>query len=132
MHKMLNNYLARFKKLKFNGQDLAIVIGDVMYATAIHAFLSIREDMGNKERALKKFIEAAVYTGSGEFIELLCGTKAIERVTKEDVYKIYDYKTAYYTFSWPKRSSGAFPLRNTVRQGLPDKRRHTGHVQRRR
>jgi geranylgeranyl diphosphate synthase, type I len=101
MHAMLNNYLGHFKKVKFNGQDLAIVIGDVMYATAIHAFLSIREDMDRKESALKKFIEAAIFTGSGEFIELLCGTKAIERVTKDDVYKIYDYKTAYYTFSCP-------------------------------
>ncbi|HTY44692.1 MAG TPA: polyprenyl synthetase family protein [Patescibacteria group bacterium] len=101
MHKMLDGYLGRFKKVKFSGQDLAIVIGDIMYATAIHAFLSIRENRQRKENALKKFIEAAIFTGSGEFIELLCGTQAIEQLTKEDVYKIYDYKTAYYTFSCP-------------------------------
>jgi geranylgeranyl diphosphate synthase type I len=102
MHKMLNNYLAKYHKdIKFNGQDLAIVAGDVMYATAIHAFLSINEDMVRKEKALRNFIKAAIFTGSGEFIELLYGIKDIAKITKQDIYKIYDYKTAHYTFSSP-------------------------------
>lgn len=106
MHKMLNNYLTIHKNIKFNGEDLAIVIGDVMFAIAVKAFLSIKEDAARKEKALKKFIEAAIYTGSGEFIELLNGTKDICKVTKDDIYKIYDYKTACYTFSAPL-STGA-------------------------
>ena len=101
MHKMLEGYLSRYKNIKFNGQDLSIVIGDVMYAIAIKAFLSIKEDMRRKEEAQKKFIEAAIYTGSGEFIELLNGTKNIERICKKDIYRIYDYKTSCYTFSTP-------------------------------
>jgi geranylgeranyl diphosphate synthase type I len=44
---------------------------------------------------------AALYTGSGEFIELLLGAKAIEKVTQKDIYKVYDYKTANYTFASP-------------------------------
>ncbi|MFA5157384.1 MAG: polyprenyl synthetase family protein [Candidatus Omnitrophota bacterium] len=100
-HKMLNNYLRGYKNLKFNGQDLAIVAGDVMYAMAIDTFLSIKENPCRKERALKKFIEAAMYTGSGEFIELLAGIKNIEAVSMEDIYKIYGFKTAYYTFACP-------------------------------
>jgi geranylgeranyl diphosphate synthase type I len=101
MHQMLNNYLSRNKNLKFNGQDLAIVAGDVMYAIAIHAFLAIKENMTRKEKALKKFIRAAIYTGSGEFIELLCGIKDIAQTPKEDIYNIYDFKTANYTFATP-------------------------------
>jgi len=104
MHRMFNGYLSRYKNLKFNGQDLAIVAGDVMYATAIHAFLAIKENMTRKEKALKKFIRAAIYTGSGEFIELLCGTKDISRTSQEDIYKIYDFKTANYTFATPLAS----------------------------
>lgn len=101
MHKMFSNYLAGFKKLKFNGQDLAIVVGDVMYAMAIDTFLSIKENSLRKEKALRKFIEAAMYTGSGEFIELICGIKNINNISKEDIYKIYKYKTAHYTFACP-------------------------------
>ena len=104
MHRMFDIYLSRYKNLKFSGQDLAIVAGDVMYAIAIHAFLAIKENMARKERALKKFIRAAIYTGSGEFIELLCGTKNIARTSKEDIYKIYDFKTANYTFATPLAS----------------------------
>lgn len=101
MHEMLNRHLKKLKNVKFNGQDLSIVVGDVMYAMAIRAFLSIEEDMERKEEALKRFIEAAIYTGSGEFLELLYGTNDIGKITREDIYKVYDYKTAYYTFACP-------------------------------
>ncbi|MDO9572491.1 MAG: polyprenyl synthetase family protein [Candidatus Omnitrophota bacterium] len=101
MHALLNNYLSKYKKIKFSGSDLTIVAGDVMYAMALDAFLAIKEDPGRKELALKKLISAALFTASGEFIELLLGIKPIEKIGKEEIYKIYDYKTANYTFSSP-------------------------------
>jgi len=101
MHALLNRYLRPNKKAKFTGEDLTIVAGDVMYAMALDAFLSVKEDMRRKEDTLKKLISAALYTGSGEFIELLLGIKPVEKVTREDIYKIYDYKTANYTFASP-------------------------------
>jgi len=106
MHNMLNGYLKKYKNLKFNGQDLSIVVGDVMYAMAIHSFLSIKEDSSRKEKALKKFIEAVIYTGSGEFIELLYAKEDLAKIKKEQIYKIYDFKTSYYSFSSPL-STGA-------------------------
>ncbi|MFA4854368.1 MAG: polyprenyl synthetase family protein [Candidatus Omnitrophota bacterium] len=101
MHALLNRYLRLNKKAKFTGEDLTIVAGDVMYSMALDAFLSVKEVARRKEEALKKLISAALYTGSGEFIELLLGIKPVEKVTKEDIYKIYDYKTANYTFASP-------------------------------
>lgn len=101
MHLIFNKYLLRHKNIKFSGEDLAIVTGDVIYALALDAFLAVKETPKHKESALKKLISAALYTGSGEFIELLLGTKPIELTTKEDIYKIYDYKTANYTFASP-------------------------------
>ncbi|MDD5408639.1 MAG: polyprenyl synthetase family protein [Candidatus Omnitrophica bacterium] len=101
MHALFNRYLYPNKKIRFSGEDLAIVIGDVMYAMGLEAFLSVKEDLRRKEAALRKLISAALYTGSGEFIELLLGIKPIEKVTQEDIYKVYDYKTANYTFASP-------------------------------
>ena len=101
VHVMLNRYLRKFDNAKFNGQDLAIITGDIMYAMAIRAFLSIDENMERKEQALKNFIDAAIYTGTGEFIELIYGVKNINEITKEEIYKVYDFKTAQYTFSSP-------------------------------
>jgi geranylgeranyl diphosphate synthase type I len=101
MHTLLKKYLSGNKAAKFNGEDLAIVAGDVMYAMALDAFLAVKEDAQRKEAALRKLISAALYTGSGEFMELLLGIKPIEKVTQKDIYKIYDYKTANYTFTSP-------------------------------
>ncbi|MFH1354821.1 MAG: polyprenyl synthetase family protein [Candidatus Omnitrophota bacterium] len=101
MHEMFNKYLKGKNNHKFSGEDLAIVTGDVMYAMAVHAFLSVKENLYRKELALKKFSEAAFYTGGGEFLELLCGLKSIEKMSKEEIYKIYDLKTATYTFASP-------------------------------
>ena len=101
MHALLNQYLGSGKNIKFDGEDLAIVIGDVMYAMGLDAFLAVKENPRRKENALRKLISAALYTGSGEFIELLLGAKPLENVSREDIYKIYDYKTANYTFASP-------------------------------
>ena len=101
MHAMLNKYLCNEKSAKFSGEDLSIVVGDVMYAISMHAFLSVKQDYEEKEKALKVLLDAAMYTGSGEFIELLSGIKSVGTIGKKDIYKIYDLKTAYYTFSAP-------------------------------
>jgi len=101
MHALLNAYLKNRKNLKFSGEDMTIVVGDVLYALALDAFLAVKENPRRKEQALRKLISAALYTGSGEFIELLLGTKPINKVTRDDIYKIYDHKTANYTFASP-------------------------------
>jgi geranylgeranyl diphosphate synthase type I len=101
MHAMLNKYLSGYHHIKFNGEDLTIVTGDIMYAMSLNSFLSIKEKTERKERALKKFIAMAVCTASGEFMELLYGLKNIDKIKKTDIYKIYDFKTANYTFASP-------------------------------
>lgn len=101
LHKVYEKFLSKHKNIKFNGQDLAIVAADIVYALAIKAFLSIKEDSQRKEKALQRFIKAAVHTGCGEFIELLSGIEKIEEVDKKSIYTIYDYKTAHYTFASP-------------------------------
>jgi len=101
MHATLNNHFKNQKELKFSGEDLSIVIGDMMYAMALDAFLAVKESPERKDKALKKLISATLYTASGEFIELLLSSKPMEEITKNDIYKIYDYKTANYTFASP-------------------------------
>ena len=101
MHKKMDKYIAKYKNIKFTGGDLAIVAGDIVYAISIQTFLSVKENMNNKEKALKKIIEGAVLTAAGEFSELLCGAKDVKDVTKEDIYRIYDLKTAFYSFACP-------------------------------
>jgi len=101
MHTLLKKSLGGNKKICFDGEDLAIVAGDVMYAMALDAFLAVREEAARKEKTFRKLFLAALYTGSGEFIELMLGAKPIECIAQREIYKVYDYKTANYTFASP-------------------------------
>ncbi|MEE8359337.1 MAG: polyprenyl synthetase family protein [Candidatus Omnitrophota bacterium] len=106
LHKKFDGYLSGHKGIKFAGVDLAIVAGDIIYAIAIDSFLSIKENAVRKEKALKNFLQTTIYTGAGEFVELLAGIKDIKNIRKSDIYKIYDLKTAFYSFASPL-STGA-------------------------
>ncbi|MCU0666514.1 MAG: polyprenyl synthetase family protein [Candidatus Omnitrophica bacterium] len=101
MHKIFDRHIAENKNIKFSGQDLAIVAGDVMYAMGLASFLSIDVAKDKKEKAMRKLIEAAINTGSGEFLELMLAAKDISKIKKEQIYQVYDYKTACYTFASP-------------------------------
>ena len=83
------------------GYDLGIVAGDIVYALAIDAFLSINEDRRRKEKALKYFIQTAVLTAMGEFVDTLHGVSPINKIKEKDVYLNYSLKTARYTFDCP-------------------------------
>ncbi len=101
LHAIYNKHLSNKNKIKFSGEDLAIVAGDVIYALSINAFLSIKENPIRKENALKILTETAALTGCGQFIEILNGVKGINQVKEKDIYNIYDFKTARYTFASP-------------------------------
>jgi geranylgeranyl pyrophosphate synthase len=82
-------------------QDLAIIFSDILYSAAIEAFLQIEEDAEKKQHALKIILDAAVHTGSGQFLELIYSSEKFEEITLENIYEIYDLKTARYTFCGP-------------------------------
>jgi len=103
MQAAFSPYLKKNGTVACTGQDLALLAGDMFYALAFHAFISISETFDKKEEALGHFINTAILTGSGQFNELMTGMQDIETITREDLYSIYDLKTAYYTFASPLR-----------------------------
>ncbi|MEI7998439.1 MAG: polyprenyl synthetase family protein [Candidatus Omnitrophota bacterium] len=100
LHKILANTTPSDNPEKL-GIDLGIVAGDIIYALAIDAFLSIKEPLDRKERALKYFIQTAAFTAMGEFIDTVHGVKGIDEITEKDVFLNYTLKTARYTFDCP-------------------------------
>ncbi len=100
MHKILAHTVKSPDPDKL-GIDLGIIAGDIVYALAIDAFLSIDEPLDRKERALKYFIQTAAFTAMGEFIDTVSGVKAIDDVNEEEVFLNYTLKTARYTFDCP-------------------------------
>jgi len=100
MHRLLAK-AAKSKNPDKLGADLAIVAGDIVYALAIDAFLSIKEEPVRKEAALRYFVQTAVFTAMGEFIDTLFGVKRVREVSEKDVMLNYSLKTARYTFDCP-------------------------------
>ena len=75
LHKLLG-YTVKTAERKKLGYDLGIIAGDIVYALAIDAFLSIKEAPERKERALRYFIKTAAFTAMGEFIDTVYGRKS--------------------------------------------------------
>ncbi|MFA5059572.1 MAG: polyprenyl synthetase family protein [Candidatus Omnitrophota bacterium] len=100
MHKLLSK-AAKTQDREKLGYDLSIVAGDILYALAIDAFLSINEKPYRKEEALKYFIKTAAFTAMGEFIDILHGVNHIKKISEKDVFLNYSLKTARYTFECP-------------------------------
>jgi len=100
MHKILESTVQSRNPYKL-GIDLGIIAGDIVYALAIDAFLSIDEPSQRKERALKYFIQTAAFTAMGEFLDTVSGVKRVEDVDEKEVFLNYTLKTARYTFDCP-------------------------------
>jgi len=79
LHKLLGK-IAKTKEQEKLGYDLAIIAGDIVYALAIDAFLSINEPAARKEKALKYFIKTAAFTAMGEFIDTVQGVENIKKI----------------------------------------------------
>jgi len=100
LHKILAQTIPTKEREKL-GSDLAIVAGDIVYALAIDAFLTIEEDPFRKENALKYFIQTAGFTAMGEFIDIIHGFQKVQDIKERDVFLNYSLKTARYTFECP-------------------------------
>jgi len=100
LHKILGKTIKNTDQVKL-GYDLAIIAGDIVYALAIDAFLSIQEEPIRKEKALKYFIQTAAFTAMGEFIDTIHGVDTLNSVKEKDVFLNYTLKTARYTFDCP-------------------------------
>jgi geranylgeranyl diphosphate synthase, type I len=100
MHKILAHTVKTNDPDKL-GIDLGIIAGDIVYALAIDAFLSIDEKLDRKEKALKYFIQTAAFTAMGEFIDTVHGVSSLDDIHEKDVYLNYTLKTARYTFDCP-------------------------------
>lgn len=100
LHRVYNSRLGESPSSGL-GADLAIVAGDIIFALAVEALMTINERPSRKERALGEFTKAAALTGAGEFIDVVNGRMGIDRISRKDVFMTYDLKTARYTFISP-------------------------------
>jgi len=100
LHKVLGKTIVTREQEKL-GYDLGIIAGDIVYALAIDAFLTIKENPKRKEKALKYFVQTAAFTAMGEFIDTIHSVQRLKKIKEKDVFLNYTLKTARYTFDCP-------------------------------
>ncbi len=98
MHKVLQRSL---KLSEATGKDLSIVMGDIIYAMSIEAFLNAKAPPKPRDEALRVFLSSTILTGAGEFIDVLNGFTPLRRIGIEKIRLNYLLKTAEYTFKSP-------------------------------
>jgi geranylgeranyl diphosphate synthase type I len=102
LHHRINDYIRRLPlPSPVRGEDLSLVMGDILYALAMREFLSIKAEPLRTMGALRIFLETGFLTGHGQFAELVSGFKSIADITEAEIYRTYDLKTAGYTFAGP-------------------------------
>jgi geranylgeranyl diphosphate synthase type I len=116
LHCRINEYIRRLPIAStVRGEDLSLVMGDILYALAMREFLSIKAEPRRIMRALRIFLDTGFLTGHGQFAELVSGFRSIADITKAEIYRTYDLKTAGYTFAGPLAAGallgGASPAR---------------------
>ena len=83
------------------GQNIALVMGDILLVLAIETFFNATLDREPKEKAFQRFLAYITDTGCGEVQDILLSARDVSLVSLENIQEMYDYKTTRYTIECP-------------------------------
>lgn len=99
LHKTINNFYTNISNKK--AHDLSIIFSNILYSQGMEAFLQIEELPERKETALKTILSTAVDSQSCQLLELLYSAENFGAFGLDEIYEIYDLRTAKNTFCGP-------------------------------
>ena len=100
-HKLVEERLGKIDGAARVGGNVAIVVGDILFAMAVDTLRSTDFAVGVRDAALSHFLRYISDTGAGEVYDILLGTRDIARVEEADISRMYTLKTTRYTFEAP-------------------------------
>ncbi|MBN1863418.1 MAG: polyprenyl synthetase family protein [Victivallales bacterium] len=83
------------------GKELAMLLGDLLYNMALSEFSKLDIPAGKRDQALGIAVETALQTVRGQLEEQVLAKRGIPGTRPSGILKIYDLKTARYTFCLP-------------------------------
>jgi geranylgeranyl diphosphate synthase type I len=101
LHKLVEERLGRMEGAARTGENVALVIGDILFALALETLRTADFPADRRDAALGHFLRYITDTGAGEVYDILLGTRDIARVSEEDIARMYTLKTTRYTFEAP-------------------------------
>ena len=100
-HKLVEERLGKIDGAARVGENVALVIGDILFAMAVDTLRSTDFAPDVRNSALAHFLRYISDTGAGEIYDILLGTRDIARVEEADIMRMYTLKTTRYTFEAP-------------------------------
>jgi len=101
LHKLVEDRLGRMEGAARTGENVALVIGDMLFALALETLRSADFPADRRDAALGHVLRYITDTGAGEVYDILLGTRDIARVSEEEIARMYTLKTTRYTFEAP-------------------------------
>ena len=100
-HKLVEERLGKIDGAARVGGNVAVVVGDILFAMAVDTLRSTDFAPAVRDAALSHFLRYISDTGAGEVYDILLGTRDIARVAEADIARMYTLKTTRYTFEAP-------------------------------
>ena len=100
-HKVVEERLGKISEAARVGANVAVVVGDIIFAMAVDTLRSTDFPAAHRDEALGHFLRYITDTGAGEILDILMGPRDIARVAEADIARMYTLKTTRYSFEAP-------------------------------
>ncbi len=101
LHRVLSGRVSAYTDQGRAGHDLALVLGDILFALAQMAVVESHLPFEIRTRLIKQQLAYTVQTGFGETADILFGLRDISKIELPDIEQMYLAKTTRYTFEAP-------------------------------
>jgi len=100
-HKLVESSLRQHADRARLGQNIAVVMGDIVFALAMDTMQAAEMPAETRRRVMRRFLGGVLDTGAGEIHDILLGTRDISRAPREEIERMYELKTTRYTIQMP-------------------------------
>ncbi len=102
LHRVIEHRLTPFSDRRRAGRNLALVMGDILFALAQRCLLEAPGiDPALRLRLASLLLGCMVETGFGEVADIIHGTRDVSRVSVLEIEQMYRLKTTLYTVECP-------------------------------
>ena len=101
LHRLIEARLSSLSDRPRTGRNLALVMGDILFALAQRCLLETPLPAGVAARLGTRLLGCMVDTGFGEVADILHSTRDVAKVSADEIEHMYCLKTTCYTIECP-------------------------------
>lgn len=107
LHRLVEGRLSTFSDRGRAARNIALVLGDILFALAQKCLLDASLPPGSNARLGSMLLGCMVETGFGEVADIVHGTRDVAKVSPEEIEQMYCLKTTCYTVECPMAMAAA-------------------------